>query len=59
MEYKTYGAYADKYVSKWGLEQEMTKGHIKKGREGGLTPFDLLKTSEGRTSRTAISAVSG
>ena len=23
----------------------MTKGHSKKGREGGLTPFDLLRQS--------------
>ena len=39
------GTYADKYVSKWGLEDEMTKGHTKKGKEGGLTPFDLLRQS--------------
>ena len=29
----------------WGLPDEMTKGHSKKGREGGLTPFDLLRQS--------------
>jgi len=39
------GSYAEQYVSKWGLEQEMTKGHIKKGRNGGATPFDLLQMS--------------
>lgn len=39
------GKYADRYVSKWGLENELTKGHIKKGKEGGLTPFDLLQLS--------------
>jgi hypothetical protein len=39
------GKYAAQYVSKWGLENEMTKGHIKKGRVGGLTPFDLLQLS--------------
>ena len=39
------GTYAEKYVSKWGLEQEMTKGHIKQGRNGSLTPFDLLQYS--------------
>ena len=39
------GKYAEKYVSKWGLEHELTKGHIKKGRNGGLTPFDLLQYS--------------
>ena len=40
------GAYAEKYISKWGLEEEITKGHVKKGREGSLTPFDLLRQSE-------------
>lgn len=40
------GDYADKYVSKWGLEDEVTKGHSKKGREGSLTPWDLLRLSE-------------
>lgn len=39
------GKYAEKYVSKWGIEHELTKGHIKKGRAGGFTPFDLLKFS--------------
>jgi hypothetical protein len=45
------GSYADQYVSKWGIEQnwglehEMTKGHVKKGKQGGLTPFDLLRLS--------------
>lgn len=42
----TDGSFADRYVSKWGIEEEMTKGHIKKGREGGNTPFDLLRLSE-------------
>lgn len=37
------GDYAAKYVGKWGLEQEMTKGHQKKARAGGATPFDLLR----------------
>jgi hypothetical protein len=39
------GSYAEKYVGKWGLEYEMTKGHVKKGKQGGLTPFDLLRLS--------------
>jgi hypothetical protein len=30
-------------VSKWTLELEMTKGHIKKGKVDGMTPFDLLR----------------
>ncbi len=37
------GSYADKYVAKWGLEHELTKGHVKKGRGDSLTPFDLLR----------------
>ena len=40
------GKYADKYVSKWGLADEVTKGHIKKGKEDSVTPWDLLKQSE-------------
>lgn len=39
------GTYADKYVSKWGIESELTKGHVKKGRNGGFTAFDLLQLS--------------
>ena len=39
------GTYAQQYVSKWGLENELTKGHIKKGRNGSMTPFDLLQLS--------------
>lgn len=37
------GSYAAAYASKWGLESEMTKGHSKQGRNGGRTPFDLLR----------------
>lgn len=36
------GSKAASYASKWGLENEMTKGHIKKARRGE-TPFDLLR----------------
>ena len=39
------GYYAEQYVAKWGLEDEVTKGHIKKGRNGSYTPFDLLQLS--------------
>lgn len=28
---------------RWGIDREMTKAHIKKGREEGLTPFDFLR----------------
>ena len=37
------GSYADAYVSKWGLESEMTKGHSKIAKVGGFTPFALLQ----------------
>lgn len=37
------GKKADGYVSKWGLEEEVTKSHSKKGRNGSLTPFDFLR----------------
>jgi hypothetical protein len=36
------GSKAAAYASKWGLESEMTKGHIKKSNDGE-TPFDLLR----------------
>lgn len=39
------GSYADKYVSKWGLEHEVTKGHIKQSK-GGRSPFDLLRDAQ-------------
>lgn len=35
---------AANYVAKWGLEHEMTKGHIKKGKENSRTPFDILRS---------------
>jgi len=37
------GTKAAAYASKWGLESEMTKGHIKKATNGE-TPFDLLRS---------------
>lgn len=36
------GEKAGAYVAKWGLEDEMTKGHTKKAKHGE-TPFDLLR----------------
>jgi hypothetical protein len=36
------GNKAAKYMTKWGLEDEMTKGHTKKALHGE-TPFDLLR----------------
>lgn len=40
------GDYAAKYVSKWGLEHEMTKSMHKVARKGGRTPFDILRDYE-------------
>jgi len=39
------GDKAASYVSKgvWGLESEVTKGHVKKGSNGSRSPFDLLR----------------
>lgn len=39
------GTFADQYVGKWGIEHEMTKGHVKQGNKS-YTPFDLLRLSE-------------
>ncbi|KFB70929.1 MAG: Replication protein [Candidatus Accumulibacter phosphatis] len=36
------GSKAASYVAKWGLEDEMTKGHTKKSSKGE-TPFDFLR----------------
>jgi hypothetical protein len=38
------GSRASSYVTKWGLEDELTKGHSKKGKDGNETPFDLLRS---------------
>jgi hypothetical protein len=40
------GEMAAQYVGKWGIEHELTKGHIKQSREG-YTPFDLLRVLVG------------
>jgi hypothetical protein len=37
------GSKADRYISKWGLEDEITRGHTKKAATGE-TPFDLLRS---------------
>jgi len=38
------GAHAAAYVTKWGIEEEMTKGHLKQGiKEGHVSPFGLLE----------------
>lgn len=43
-EADTYiGKWGDLVERTWGIDAEMTKSHIKKGRQGGLTPFDMLR----------------
>lgn len=37
------GDRAAKYVGKWGVEDELTRWHVKKGKRKGLTPFDFLR----------------
>ena len=39
------GSYAEDYIAKWGIDNEMTKGHVKRGKSSSLTPFDLLQKS--------------
>jgi hypothetical protein len=33
---------ASSYVAKWGLSEELTKGTTKKGRDGNLSPFEIV-----------------
>lgn len=33
------------YVSKWGIDNEIAKGHVKSGKNGNSTAWDLLKLS--------------
>lgn len=37
---------ASAYLSKWGLERELTKAHMKKGRSGSRSPWDLLRDAD-------------
>lgn len=39
------GSYASDYVSKWGIEDEMTKANAKTTKRKGLTPWGLLQAS--------------
>ena len=39
------GKYADDYVTKWGMIDEMVRGHQKEGKVGGRTPWQLLRDS--------------
>lgn len=40
------GCQAASYATKWGMDAELTKGHCKVGREGGMTPWDFLRLEE-------------
>lgn len=46
------GEFAADYAAKWGLDHEMTKGHIKKANDGE-TPFDLLRAYLGNCDKQA------
>lgn len=37
------GSCAAEYASKWGIEDEMLKGHTKQTRQKGLTPWGMLR----------------
>ena len=37
------GSHAAEYASKWGLEDEMTKAHVKTTKLKGLTPWGMLR----------------
>lgn len=39
------GSKAAQYASKWGLEDEMTKSHMKQTRRKGATPWGLLRAA--------------
>ena len=39
------GESAGNYVAKWGMDAEMSRNDSKKGRDGSLTPFELLRLS--------------
>jgi hypothetical protein len=51
------GHFAANYAAKWGLDHEMTKGHIKKAQDGE-SPFDLLRAylSDGNKQAGALFA---
>lgn len=37
------GRFAAQYVSKWGIEDEMTKANAKRGKRHGLSPWGLIR----------------
>jgi hypothetical protein len=51
------GDYAAHYAGKWGLEQEMVKSHVKKGRGERFTPWDFLRLyRDGDTDGQAVAS---
>ena len=46
------GSYAAAYAGKWGMEAELTKAHVKRGKSS-LTPWDLLRVSVQSVDSTA------
>lgn len=52
------GTYAAQYVSKWGIESEITKGHIKKSKTG-YSPNDLLRFHLGTYTGSAVPLADG
>lgn len=47
--------YVADYVAKWGFAEELTKGHLKKGWDGGRTPWELLAAAaEGDRMATSL-----
>lgn len=43
VDIKTGNEAIGNYVCKWGIESEVTKGMMKKGRNGNRTPWDILR----------------
>lgn len=48
-----------RYVNKWGFEMELTYSHVKKGHEGNLTPWDLLRQGKEDLFREYAEAFTG
>jgi hypothetical protein len=40
------GDKAGDYAGKWGMDCEITKAHIKQGRDGNLGPWDMLREAD-------------
>lgn len=53
------GSFAQRYVTKWGLEHEMTKSQVKKGRTGNVSPMDLARDGQWRLFREYALATFG